>query len=342
MFRQLALVLLIAQISHGFDLVAYKRQYLEEVAVPYKMAVTITATDIIEYLAKSPVPMSAEAGRQVAIILNTQTEIMSTSLSMADNSSNNLRLQLDREGEQLVAQASAVEQQLAANEKQLAANEKEIQQSNLQLADAQKQVDAAQQSVQNAQAALDRERQAEDKAKNHCTGLGGWLGHQVCGVFNRDGIRRAEDDTNRARNDLAGQQQRLAGFQTQQAQLQQKRAQLQQTRSNFEANKAHLTDQITHLNQARDQINDVDTKLKGIVAHVGTLLGKSEVLADVVKVLIDMETVIKPLTAIADQIIGYTGNASDANYLKSMKRKIATNLPMVRLKLYQYSLISPA
>jgi len=343
MRTQLALFLLAAaRVSFGFDLATYKQQYQTQVGVPYKNAVTVAATNIIEYLAQTPVPTTAAAGQQVATNLNAQAQTLSNDLDTAANSSDALRQQLDHEVETLVSQASSVEQQIAANEQQLQQANAQIQQTTAQMADAQNQVNAAQKSVQDAQNALDSERSRVDKAEHHCTFIGGWLGHKICKVVNHDGIKHAEGDRDSAQSDLTGRQQRLAQFQAQLAQYQQQQAQLQQTRATFEATKNQLNTQLTQLNQARDNVNNVDTQLKAVIAHVGTLLGKSQVLADVVKNLIDMETVIKPLTTIADQIISYSASADDVTYLNAMKQKITTNLPLVQQKLPQYALIPPA
>lgn len=340
MRTQLALLIL-AQFSFGFDLAAYKQQYQTQVGAPYKNAVTVAATNIIEYLATTPVPTTTDAGRQVATTLNAQAVSFSASLSTAAQSSDALRQQLDHEVEALVAQASGVQQQIASNEQQLQQTNAQIQQTNAQLADAQNQVNAAQKSVQDAENALHSEEKRVDKAR-HCIKHGGWLGKKICQAVNHDGINRAKDARNRAQTDLAGRQQRLSQFQGQLGQLGQQQAQLQQTKANFEASKAQLNNQLAQLNQARDNVNGVDVRLKAVVAHVGTLLGKSQVLVDVVKNLIDMETMITPLTAIADQIISYTANADDINYLNAMKQKINTNLPLVQKKLPQYALIPPA
>jgi len=340
--RLILTILLLAIVRQGFtfDLAAYKQQFQTQVGVPYKNAVTVAATDIIEYLAQAPVPTTAAAGQQVVATLNAKAQTFSADLSGAAASSDALRQQLDKEVEQLVAQASGVEQQIAANQQQLSQTTAQIQQTNAQLVDAQNQVNAAAQSVQNAQNALNQENDRVRKAE-HCIGIGGWLGKHICKVVNHDGIRRAENDRNRAQGDLAGRQQRLAQFQAQQAQLVAKQASLQQTQASLEANKANLNAQLAQLNQARNTVNTVDTGLKAVVAHVSTLFGKSQVLADVIKNLIDLETVIKPLTAIADQIISYTTNVDDVNYLNAMKQKITVNLPVVQQKLPQYALIPP-
>jgi len=66
--------LAIVQLSFSFDLAAYKQQYQTQVEVPYKNAVTVAATDIIEYLAKTPVPTTADAGRQIVTTLNTKAQ----------------------------------------------------------------------------------------------------------------------------------------------------------------------------------------------------------------------------------------------------------------------------
>jgi len=335
------LLLATAQLAFGFDLAAYKNQYQAQVGVPYKDAVTVAATNIIEYLAQAPVPTTAADAQQVTKNLDAQAHTFSTDLDTAAKSSDALRQQLDHEVEALVAQASGVEQQIAANEQQLQQANAQIQQTNNQVADAQNQVNAGQASVQNAQHALQSEQDRVKKAE-HCIGIGGWLGKHVCKVVNHDGIHRAEGDRNRAQGDLTAAQQRLAQFQAQLAQLHQTQANLQNARAGFEATKGQLNGQLTQLNQARNNVNTVDTQLKAVVAHVGTLLGKSQVLADVVKSLIDMETVISPLTAIADQIISYATSADDVNYLNAMKQKIATNLPLVQQKLPKYALIPPA
>jgi len=341
--RTFSAIFLLATIQLGFsfDLTAYKQQYQTQVEVPYKNAVTIAATDIIEYLAVSPVPTTAAAGRQVVTTLNTKAQTFSADLNVAATSSDVLRQQLDKEVENLVAQASGVEQQIAANQQQLAQTNAEIQQTNAQLVDAQNQVNAATKSVQDAQNALNQENDRVRKAE-HCIGIGGWFGKHICKVVNHDGIRRAEGDRNRAQSDLAGRQQRLAQLHAQQAQVVAKQASLQQARANLESTKANLNAQLAQLNQARNNVNTVDTGLKAVVAHVSTLFGKSQVLTDVIKNLIDLETVIKPLTAIADQIISYTTNVDDVNYLNAMKQKITVNLPVVQKKLPQYALIPPS
>jgi len=339
MRMQIAFLLLATQLCFGFDLATYKQQYQTQVGAPYKNAVTIAATNIIEFLATAPVPTTADAGKQVATNLNAQAQTFSTNLGTAAQSSDTLRQQLDHEVETLVAQASGVQQQIAANEQQLQQTNAQIQQTNAQLADAQNQVNAAQKSVQDAENALHSEEDRVNKASHHCTKIGGWLGHKICQVVNHDGINHAKDARGHAQADLAGRQQRLAQFQGQLAQLNQQQANLQQARANLEASKAQLNAQLTQLNQARDNVNNVDVGLKAVIAHVGTLLGKSQVLVDVVKNLIDMETVITPLTAIADQIITYSASADDINYLNAMKQKISTNLPLVQQKLPQYALI---
>lgn len=340
--RLILAILLLATIHQGFafDLVAYKQQYQTQVEVPYKNAVTVAATDIIEYLAVSPVPTTAADGQQVVATLDAKAQTFSSDLNVAVQSSDQLRQQLDKEVEQLVAQASGVEQQIVSVTQQVAQTEAQIQQTNAQLLDAQNQVNAATTSVQNAENALNQEQKRVRKAER-CIKIGGWLGKKICKVINHDGIKRAENDRNRAQTDLAGRQQRLAQFQAQQAQLAGQQTQLQQNKANFEANKANLNAQLAQLNEARNNVITVDTGLKAVVAHVATLFGKSQVLTDVIKNLIDLETMIKPLTAIADQIINYTTNVDDVNYLNAMKQKINTNLPLVINKLPQYALIPP-
>jgi len=325
----------------SFDLVTYKQQYQTQVGIPYKSAVTIVATDIIEYLAVSPVPTTSAAGLEVVANLNSKAQTFNTNLGSASQSSDALRQQLDKEVESLVAQASGVEQQIASNEQQLQQTNAQIQQTNQQLIDAQNQVNAAQASVHHAEDVVRQEQDKVEKAK-HCTFIGGWLGSKICEVFNYDGINRANGDRDRAQNDLNGQRNRLTGLQAQQGQLMQQQATYQQMKANFEAAKANLNAQLAQLNQARDNVNNVDIALKALIANVGTLLGKSQVLADVVKNLIDMETVINPLTAIADQIISYTINTDDVAYLNTMKQKISASLPLVQQKLAQYALIPPA
>jgi chromosome segregation ATPase len=272
--------------------------------------------------------------------LNTKAQTLSADLNVAAKSSDALRQQLDKAVEQLVAQASGVEQQIAANAQQLTQINAQIQQTNAQLVDAQNQVNAAAKSVQDAQNALNQEQRRVHKAE-HCL-IGGWLGHHLCHLVNHDGVKHAVQARDHAQADLAGRQQRLAQFQTLQAQLKAKQASSQQSKSNLEATKASLNTQLAQLNQARNNVNTVDTGLKAVVAHVTTLFGKSQVLTDVIKNLIDLETVIKPLTAIADQIISFTTNVADVNYLNAMKQKITVNLPLVQKKLPQYALIPPA
>jgi len=93
------------QLCFTFDLAAYKQQYQTQVEVPYKNAVTVAATDIIEYLAVSPVPTTAAGGRQVVTTLNAKAQILSADLNSAAKSSDALRQQLDKQVEQLVALA---------------------------------------------------------------------------------------------------------------------------------------------------------------------------------------------------------------------------------------------
>jgi DNA repair exonuclease SbcCD ATPase subunit len=338
------LIILLLAISHStlsFDLTTYKQQYQTQVGAPYKNAATIVATDIIEYLATTPVPTTAEIGRQIVANLNTKAQTFSTNLDVASKSSDALRQQLDKEVENLVAQGSAVEKQLAANEQQLQATIGQIQVTQAQLVDAQNKVNQAQKSVNDAINHLHDEERAVDKAR-HCTFIGGWLGSQICSVVNHGGIDAAEGDRNRAQNDLNGQQQRLANLRNTQNQLTQKQASLQQTKTNLQNQKNNLNAQLAQLNQARDNVNNVDTALKALIVHVGTLFGKSQVLEDVIKNLIDMETVIKPLTAIADQIIGYTSDQNEIAYFNVMKQKIWASLPLVQQKLPQYALIPKA
>jgi len=339
MQRQLTLVLFIAQACFGFDLDVYKGQYQARVAVPYKMCVTITATNIVEYLAKSPVPMSAEAGRRVATLLNTQTDILSTSLNAADNSSTDLRAQLDQEHERLSALVAIDEQRIAVNQQQQEDTNQQIQINNAQTLSAQNRVNLAQQLLQKAQNSLNEEQHQVDEASNKCTYIGFCLDYQICQVVSKDTLHRREAAKTRAQTDLTNKQQRLAQLQAQGAQLQQKLAQLVQQRTNLEADKVQLNGQITQLNGARDQVVGVDTKLKGIVAQVATLLGKSPVLAQVVKTLLNTDTMIKPVIAAAEQIVSYSGNASDVVYLNSIKQKIQANFPMLQLKLIQYARI---
>jgi len=325
-----------------FDLTTYKQQYQTQVGVPYKSAITVVASDIIEYLAVSPVPTTAEAGRQVLDNVKAKTQTFTTNLGTASQSSDALRQQLDKEVENLVAQASGVEQQIAANEQQLQQTMAQIQQTAQQLNDAQNQVNAALGSVQHAQ---DVERQEEEKVEKARRCLGGcrfWLCKKACGVINSGGIDRAKGDRGRAQAELAACEQRLVGLRAQQRQYQAQQANFQRTKANFEANKANLNAQRDQLNQARDNVNNVDTALKALIANVGTLLGKSQVMADVVKNLMDMESIIKPLTAIADQIISYTTSSDDVAYLNTMKQKISASLPLVLQKLPQYALIPPA
>jgi len=343
MHKQVAfLFLAVLQLTCSFDLATYKQQYQTQVGVPYKSAITVVATDIIEYLAVSPVPTTADAGRQVVANLNAKAQTCTTNLGTASQSSDALRQQLDKEVENLVAQASGVEQQIAANEQQLQQTNAQIQQTTQQLTDAQNQVNAAQGSVQHAADVERQEGEKVEKARRCLAGCRFWLCKKVCGVVNSGGIDRAKGDRGRAQAELAACQQRLAGLQAQQAQYTQQQANLQQAKANIEANKANLNAQRDQLNQARDNVNNVDTALKALIAHVGTLLGKSQVLADVVKNLIDMETVITPLTAIADQIISYTTSPDDVAYLNTMKQKISASLPLVFQKLPQYALIPPA
>jgi len=185
------------------------------------------------------------------------------------------------------------------------------------------------------------EERAVDKAR-HCTFIGGWLGSQICSVVNHDGIHRAEGDRDRAKDQLNSEQQRLNNKRTIQAQTQQKQAALVKTKTDLQAAKSNLNSQLAQLNQARDNEIKVDVALKALITHVSTLFGKSKVLVDVVKNLIDMETVIKPLTTIADQVISYTTNAADVTYLNVMKQKITASLPLVQKKLPQYALIPKA
>jgi len=335
------LFLAILHSTLSFDLATYKQQYQTQVGVPYKTAVTIVATDIIEYLAITPVPTTAQAGRDIVANLNAKAQTFSSNLGLASKSSDALRQQLDKEVENLVAQGSAVEKQLALNEQQLQATNAQLKEANAQLVDAQNKVNQAQKSVNDAINHLHDEERAVDKAR-HCTFIGGWLGSQICSVVNHGGIDAAEGDRNRAQNDLNGQQQRLANLRNSQTQIAQKQISLQQTKTNLQNQKNNFNVQLAQLNRARDNVNNIDTALKALIAHVGTLFGKSQVLADVVKNLIDMETVIKPLTAIADQIISYTPNAADVTYLNGIKQKIGASLPLVQEKLSKYALIPKA
>jgi len=325
----------------SFDLDTFKQQYQTQVGVPYKNAVTIVATDIIEYLATTPVPTTAELGRQIVANLNAKAQIFSTDLGVASKSSDTLRQLLDKEVEDLVAQGSAVEKQIMANDQQLQTTEAQLKETDAQLIAAQNQVNQAQKSVNDAINHLHDEERAVDKAR-HCTFIGGWLGSQICSVVNHGGIDAAEGDRNRAQNDLNGQQQRLANLRQNQTQVTQQQIGLQQTKIVLQNRKNYLNEQLAKLNRARDNVNQVDTALKALITHVRTLFGKSQVLADVIKNLIDMETVIKPLTAIADQIISYTPNSADVTYLNAMKQKISASLPLVQQKLPQYALIPQA
>jgi predicted nucleic acid-binding Zn-ribbon protein len=343
MQKQLTVVFLaLLQLTCSFDLATYQQQYQTQVGAPYKSAVTVVATDIIEYLAISPVPTTAEDGRQIVANLNAKAQSFSANLATASQASDALRQQLDKEVEALVAQGSAVEQQIAANELQLQQTIMQIQQTIAQLDIAQNVVNAAQGSVQHAEAVLHDEEEKVEKARRCLGGCRFWLCKKACGVINGGGIDRAKDDRGRAQAEVAACQQRLAELQAQQAQLTQQQAAFQQTKANFEATKANLNAQLAQLNQARDNVVIVDTGLKALIFQVSTLLGKSQVLADVIKSLIDMEAIIKPLTAIADQVISYTTNADDIAYLNTMKQKISASLPLVQQKLPQYALIPPA
>jgi len=332
------LLLAVLHLTCGFDLSAYKQQYQTQVGAPYKQAVTIAANDIIEYLAVSPVPTTSDAGRQVVQLLTTKTQALSSNLDSASLASDDLREQLDDEVEQLVSQASGVQQQIAADDQCLQATNSRLVESNAQLTEAQNQVNRAQESVRNAQNTLAEENRRVDDAK-HCTGIG--LFDFVCPIINHDGIRHAEGDRDRAQNELNNQQQRLTGIQQQQAQYVASQTKLQQSKANFDTIKANLNVQLNQLNQARDNVVNVDTILKAFIMHLDTLLGKSVVLGEVVKDLIDMETVVKPLMAIADQIIGFTSNTDDVAYMNTMKQKISSSIVLVQQKLPQYALIPP-
>jgi chromosome segregation ATPase len=358
MMKLSALLLLLCPLAAmGFDLEAYKQQYQSQVGAPYKYAVTVAAVNIVEFLANSPVPQTTAAAQQVVQQINAQTETLNVNLNIATQSSDAMRQQLDAELEQITAQASGVEQQLNANQQQLAQVNAQIVQTDAQLADAQNQVNAATQSVQNADNALRGEEERLRKARESCIGKRrrkrGWIKKiirkvtkpvekAICHVVNEGGIHNAKDAVNRARGDLAGQQQRLAQFQNQRAQLAQQQANLQQQRAGIEAQKAQLQATLAQLHQARDSVGTVNVQLKQIVTHLATLLGRSQVLADVVRNLIDMETVINPLNAVADQVISYTPNVDDVNYFNAMKQKIAASLPIIQQKLPQYALIPPA
>jgi len=335
------LLLAVVHLTCGFDLAAYKQQYQTQVGAPYKQALTIAANDIIEYLAQAPVPTTSDGGRQVVTLLTTKTLALSSNLDSASLASDALREQLDDEVEQLVSQASGVQQQIAADDQCLQKNNAQLQETNAQLTEAQNQVNRAQESVRNAQNTVAEENRKVDEAKNHCTFIGGWLGHKICGVVNHDGIRHAEGDRDRAQNELNGQQQRLNGIQQQQAQYVASQNKLQQSKANFDTIKANLNAQLNQLNQARDNVVNVDTTLKALIMHLGTLLGKSVVLGEVVKNLIDMETVVQPLTAIADQIISFTSNTEDVAYMNTIKQKISSSIVVVQQKLPQYALIPP-
>lgn len=340
--------------GESFDLVAYKHQFQTQVAVPYKDGVTVIGTDIIEYLATSPVPTTTAAGQQIVANLNSKAQTASSHLSKSVQASDNLRLQLDNRVEQLVQDGSKIEQQIVTNQQQLVETQAKIQQTQAQVQDAQNQVNAAVQSVQHAEQKVREEQDRVDKARQ-CRGkrfirkitkpferiIKEVIVKPACQVVNvfTGHIDKAKESRGRAEQDLSNQRNRLAQFQAQLGQLNTQQASLQQARVNLEAVKTNLNGQLTQTVQTRDNVQRINVALKTFATHILSLSGKSQVLKVVVEKLIDMETVITPLSAIAEQIISYTGDQNDINQLNAIKQKITTNLPLVKQKLPQYALI---
>jgi len=312
-FQLTVLVLTLIQFAFSFEIGAFKKQYQAAIGDPCQDAVTVLATNIIEYLAASPVPTTPDATNQMVTNLISQAQSFTASLNTAAASSDALNLQLNKE-----SQVTDVENQMAVTEQQLQQTNAQIQQTTAQVTDTQNQVNAASKSVQDASNSL-RDQQII------CTmGGGGELFGKMC---------------QRAQQNLASCQQRLTSLQAQLTQYQVHLTQLNQQQNNLQKMKAELESkkmqQQTMLNQARDNLGNVNTNLRKIVAHVA-LLKQSQSLVDVVKTLIDAENVITPLTNIVDQVTSYTSTYS-VNYLKILKQKINTNLPLVQQKLPQFA-----
>jgi len=319
---------------------ADQQQYQTQFDVPYKIAITTIATDIIEYLAVSPVPSTVDEGRAIVDNLNAKSQIFSNNIGTASTLSNARREQLDQKVVALVAQGAATEQQLVQNAAQIDAANQEIMNGFGRINDMGKSSYAALTGVQEAEKVLADRIEAVEKARRCLGGCRFILCKKACGVINGGGIDSAKDDSNRAKTELTASQARVATLQAAQAQLVQQQADLTKAKTGLESTKNDLTSQLASLNSVRDSVVNVDTALKALIVHVQTLFGKSQVLADVVKHMIDMEAIVNPLTAIADQIVGRdTTNADDIAYLNAMKQKISANLPLVQQKLPQYALI---
>jgi len=333
------LLLAVLRLTRGFDLAAYKQQYQTGVGASYKIALTFAADDIIDYLAVSPVPPNAENVSHFSNILYEKTQVFSSKLDATSQSSDELLEQLYDEIEQLASQESGVEQQIAANGQCLQATSASIQGINPGLTAAQNELARVQTILTSALNTVTQEQRKVDEASKQCTYIGFCLEYKICGVVSHEDVNRAQRARDRAQYNFNRQQQRLTSIQTQQAQYVASQTKLQQSKATFDSNKANLNVQLNQLNQALNNIVSVDTTLKALIMHLDTLLGTRVVLGEMVKNLIDTETVVKPLTAIADQIVSFTSNADDVAYTNSIKQKISASVVAVQQKLSQYAVI---
>jgi len=129
----------------------------------------------------------------------------------------------------------------------------------------------------------------------------------------------------------------------QQAQYAASQNKLQQNKVNFDTTKASLNGQLNQLNQAHDNVANIDKTVKAFILHLDSLLlGQRIVVADVVKTLIDKDTFVQPLTAIAEQINRFTSNADDIAFMNTINQKISSSIMAVQQKLPQYALIPQA
>lgn len=339
------------------DLNSTKRQYAAQVAIPYKAAINILAVEILEMLANESVPKSPEAALPIAKNLSFNVGRLQTELEKGSNGSSALAQNIGLEIEVLVVQGSNVQRRLDDNDKETKALNADIKGTEESIQKAQEQVNKAQKTQTDAENSLREEEDNQHKQEHGCLRgkrrkrnwfkqFGNWVEEQgrslesgLCGQFNRGAIDKARESADAARDGLNSAQKTLKEAQDLRQQQLNRRSELEANLKMLQDQKNQLSVNLQAVNKQQSDVRVVGENLKRVSAYLGSLFGRSKVLSDVVKGLIDMETVIDPLRAIANQVFNFSGDLNDITQLRGLMDIINATLPMVIEKLPKYTLV---
>ncbi len=333
----IVLLLVFGYICHATD-IWYQAEMSLNLVPPFQTVYTTLQNNIVDKL--STIDSNSLATDDAALTsfglnLRCEVEKLLKYLDISVTASNNIRIKVDQKLTTIMNEISAKEGEIARTDGQIRDMNAKIQAKRSQISAAEQSVRQAESSVADAQNALNRAEQEVEDAKL-CSGLFGrkkrflgdlWNSIQnsvfkpiesavntaagaivdnivkpVCSVINYQQVDNARRNVENKRNELASFRNQVVTFKNDLNSIQNDLTTFNSQLFNLKYQLTQLQSSLIALPNEQHIILSINRKLTDVVSHIRALLAGSTTFQDVITIVVDSESVVKPLNAVYDEL----------------------------------------